>query len=329
VRVVSEEKNVLITGGAGYLGSHLSEILLGKGYGVTVLDSLLFGSKPIHRLINEPGFKLIQGDIRHIEDVSLAMDGVSSVIDLAAIVGAPACDKNGEHALETNYLATKLLANAAASKGVKRFLFASTCSVYGANDGKDLHEESPTKPLSLYAETKLKSEQALLSSENGLEPVILRLSTLCGPSQRMRFDLVLNIMTATAVVEGKVKVFGGSQWRPLLDVRDAARAFCEFLEAPKDDVANSVWNIGASNHNITIEQLAEEVLKQSPDAQLEEFPDVQDARSYSVNFNKLENFGFGLSNSLSQSIADVREMLVDGRIQDYRESRYYNSKLDY
>ena len=329
MRSMNEERNVLITGGAGYLGSHLSELLLDRGYHVTVLDSLLFGSQSVQHLTENPDFKLIRGDIRHVEDVTLAMSDIHSVIDLAAIVGAPACDKNGEHALETNYLATKLLAQAAASQGVKRFLFASTCSVYGANDGKELLETSPTNPLSLYAETKLKSEQALLGADNGLEPVILRLSTLCGPSSRMRFDLVLNIMTATAISEKRVKVFGGAQWRPLLDVRDAARAFCRFLEAPQEEVANSIWNIGSSMHNITIRQLADEVLAQCTDAKLEEFPDVEDARSYSVNFEKLEQTGFSLSIPLSQSIADVRKMLLDGRVQDYKHEQYYNSKLDY
>lgn len=315
---------VLLTGGAGYLGSTLSRLLLDRGHQVRILDSLVFGDKSIQDLIKHPCFELQVGDIRHIEDVSSAMVGIDSVIDLAAIVGASAGAKNKDVTISTNYLATKLLAQAAISRGIRRFLFASTCSVYGANEGKELTEESPTNPLSLYAETKVKSEQALMRNNRELEPVVLRLATLCGPSTRMRFDLVLNIMTATAHFEKEVRIFGGNQWRPLLDVRDAAKAFCYFLEA-SSDVSHSIWNVGTEKQNLTIHELGDLVACQVDGAESIHIPEKEDIRSYKVSFNKFQELKLDQFTEVSTSIQDVEQMFLDGRVIDYKHSIYYNS----
>ena len=292
-----------------------------------VLDRLLLGIESVKDLLVNNRFRLVKGDIRHIEDVTAAMANIDAVIDLAAIVGAPACDNNKENTIETNYLATKLLAQIAQSHGVKRFIFASTCSVYGANDGKALTEESPTNPLSLYAETKMKSEDVLLNANGSLEPVILRLSTLCGPSSRMRFDLVLNFMAAMAYNERKLKVIGGNQWRPLLDTRDASAAFCKLLETPLD-VSHTVWNVGSNGNNITICKLGELIANQVEGTEIEYVPGQEDPRSYKVVFDKINN-RFTPSITMEKSVQDVLKMFEEGRVTNYKSSKYYNSKLNY
>lgn len=316
---------VLLTGGAGYLGSTLARHLLERGHYVRVLDKLIFGDRSIAELLNNPRFQFVKGDIRHVEDITSAMKDVDAVIDLAAIVGVPACEKNGDASIETNYWATKLLAQVAKSNGVRRFLFASTCSIYGESEDSTVTESSPTQPLSLYVETKLQSEQALLGVQSDFDPVVLRLSTLCGPSFRMRFDLVLNVMTATAYFDHEVKVFGGNQWRPLLDVRDASRAFSMLLEADSRLVSHSIINVGSDNHNITIGHLGELVAKQFDDVKLTRAPDRDDSRSYRVDFGKIRKMGFNTQLSLVSSIRDVKELLQDGIVTDYKDPKCNNS----
>ena len=315
---------ILLTGGAGYLGSTLARHLLERGHYVRVLDKLIFGDESIKELSNNPRFQLHKGDIRHVEDITSAMKDTDAVIDLAAIVGVPACEKNGDASIETNYWATKLLAQVAVSNGIRRFLFASTCSVYGESQGSTVTESATTQPLSLYAETKLHSEQALLGVQGDFEPVVLRLSTLCGPSYRMRFDLVLNVMTAAAYFDHEVKVFGGNQWRPLLDVRDAARAFSMLLEADAKQVSRSVVNVGSDNHNITIRHLAELVKKQFDDVELIQAPSREDSRSYRVDFGKIRKIGFDTRIPLVRSISDVKGLLEDGIVSDYKDPKYNN-----
>jgi len=316
---------VLLTGGAGYLGSTLARHLLERGHYVRVLDRLIFGDESISALFSNPRFQFVKGDIRHVEDITSAMKDVDAVIDLAAIVGVPACERNGDASIETNYWATRLLAQVAKSNGVRRFLFASTCSVYGESEGMTVTESSPTQPLSLYAKTKLESEQALLGVPNGFEPVVMRLSTLCGPSFRMRFDLVLNVMTATAYFDHEVRIFGGNQWRPLLDVRDASRAFSMILEADSGLVSHSIINVGSDDHNITIGHLGELVAKQLGDVKLTWAPNRDDSRSYRVDFGKIHEIGFDTQLSFVKSIRGVKELLQDGVVTDYKDLKYNNS----
>lgn len=317
---------VLVTGGAGYLGSTLSKYLLDKGHSVRVLDRLLFGSTSIQDLIRKPNFHLIEGDIRHLEDITAAMKDIDAVIDLAAIVGAPACDKNGETSIEVNQWATKLLADVASAHGVRRFLFASTCSVYGRNSGADLHEESDTNPLSLYAETKLQSESILLERNDQMLPVILRLATLCGPSKRMRFDLVLNAMTASACINQEITVHGGNQWRPLLDVRDAAESFILLLEKEELEIDNQIVNVGFESGNVTVGNLAKLIASEIDDSYVKVEPERTDPRSYKVNFERMNKLGFCPEVPLSQSVNDVADMIRENAIQDFRLPIYINSE---
>ncbi len=315
---------ILVTGGAGYLGSTLSRLLINEGHYVRVLDSLLFGVQPIASLFKHDRFQLIRGDIRHVEDAMRAMNDVEAVVDLAAIVGAPACNENRMLTMETNYWATKLLAQIAASQKVNKFLFASTCSVYGANNHEPLDESAKMNPLSLYAETKLKSEKALLALKNEVKPIILRLSTLCGPSPRMRFDLVLNIMTATAYFERQVRIYGGNQWRPLLDVEDAARAFA-FLLTYDDVDEEPIYNIGSNDNNITIKDLAKKISDCIEGVELMEYPEKTDSRSYRVQFDKIRTTGYETKYDINASIGRVYSYLKAGHVTDFKDPIYSNS----
>jgi nucleoside-diphosphate-sugar epimerase len=303
-------------------------MLIERGHHVRVLDKLLFGNSSLKNLIDHERFQLMKGDIRHTEDVTVAMRDIEAVIDLAAIVGAPACENDQDTTLSVNYWATHLLAQVAISNNVKNFLFASTCSVYGANAGRELREDSDTNPLSLYAKTKLQSERALLSLESNLNTTILRMATLAGPSNRMRFDLVLNVMTASAFFNKEVRVHGGNQWRPLLDVRDAAMVFCEVLENSPEN-QNSILNVGSDKNNITISDLADKIAAEIEGTTVVHQPDLQDSRSYKVNFDRLKDSFSEPSISISQSITDVHTLFTDEVVTDYRQPIYSNSHLDY
>ncbi len=205
--------NVLVTGGAGYLGNNIVRKLLSGGYNVRVLDSFLFGDESLKDLINNPRLTVIKGDIRHIEDIVNSLKNIDVVIHLAAIVGDPACEKDNTHSIEVNIESTKALVELCKQMKIRKFLFASTCSVYGASN-EILTETSEINPLSLYALSKMHCEQIILDrikDNDFLVPVIMRLSTLQGFSKRMRFDLVMNIMTAKAVKENKIFNPSGDQ----------------------------------------------------------------------------------------------------------------------
>jgi nucleoside-diphosphate-sugar epimerase len=321
-------ERILVTGGAGYIGSHVVRKLLAKGYSVRILDKLAFGDESIQELKTNPKFELMRGDIRHIEDVMAAMKGVDAVIDLAGIVGDPACALDEETTLGVNYEATKLILSIAKYYRVKRFIFASTCSVYGASDNTILNENSPLNPVSLYAETKINSEKEILEAcTKDFTTSILRLSTIYGASPRMRFDLVVNIMTAKAVTDGKISVFGGSQWRPLVHVQDCAEALINCLEARADVVRAQIFNVGSEEQNYTIDDIAKIVQSVIPSASIESVGDDADRRSYRVSFEKIKKvLGFQAKHSVEEGVKEVAELIKSGKIKNYRDDVYYNVK---
>jgi nucleoside-diphosphate-sugar epimerase len=253
---------------------------------------------------------------------------MDAVIHLGGLVGDSACALNEELTLEINLMATRMIAEVAKGSDVGRFIFTSTCSVYGAND-QMLDERSELKPVSLYARSKIASERVLQKlADDSFAPIILRLSTIYGLSGRPRFDLVVNLLTAKAIVEHEITIFGGEQWRPFLHVDDAARAIMTMLESPLRVVRNQVFNVGSNEQNYKINQVGEIIHGLVPDAAILNKDDAIDPRNYWVNFNKINRtLEFSPEWTVEQGINQVIEAIRSGKIQDYRDSRYSNIKF--
>ncbi len=319
-----ETKNVLVIGGAGYIGSSLTWQLVEAGYRARVLDSLLFSEAPLAGLLNHPNFELQRADFRHVESLVKAMRNVDAVIHLAAIVGDPACALNAELTTEINYAATRLLVEVAKGAGVGRLIFASTCSIYGASDFL-MDERSATNPISLYARTKLDSERAILEACSAtLDCTCLRMATVFGLSPRPRFDLVVNLLTARAIQERKIVISNREQWRPFIHVNDAARAFLRVLEAPAHAVSGEIFNVGSYHLNYTLGEVAEMIRARVPGVEVE-YRESPDKRNYRVSFDKIHSrLGFVGTTSLEEGIEEIRQAVVSGLVKDYRDRLFSN-----
>lgn len=321
-------RSVLVIGGAGYIGSALLPRLLDAGYHVRVMDLLLYGLEPIEKYASHPNLDLVQADFRLIDKVVSAMQGMDAVIHLGGIVGDPACDLDGDLTLEINLTATRLIAEVAKGVGVKRFIFASTSSVYGSST-EMIDERSELRPVSLYARSKLASEKILLKmADDTFHPVILRFGTVYGLSGRYRFDLVVNLLTAKAVVDKEITVFGGEQWRPFLHVDDAAQAIFLALKAPLNQVRNQVFNVGSNEQNFTVLKVGQLINERLPDARLVIKKENIDPNNYQVSSSKISKvLEFAPRWTVQQGIDQVIDAIREGKIADYRDARYSNVKF--
>ena len=315
---------VLVTGGAGYVGSIVVRRLLQAGHRVRVLDSLCFGDGSILELRGNRDFEFQRGDIRDAKAVTKALKHVDSVVHLAAIVGDGACAKDPALTLETNYEATVRLTKLSRAGGVSRFVFASTCSVYGQAEIAD--ELTRPRPLSLYATTKLDAEkQVLVATDKGFHSTALRLGTLFGLSPRPRFDLIANLLAAQAVTDGRIRIDGRTRMRPFLHVDDAARAFVSVLEAPVSTVSGELFCVGGSELNCQLGELADRIRQFLPDIKVDQRA-VEDRRSYDINFAKISHvLGFTPGRSLRSGIAEIIAAISDGQVRDYRDPEYHNN----
>jgi nucleoside-diphosphate-sugar epimerase len=322
-------QTILVTGGAGYIGSVLTRQLLEKGYTVRVLDSLMYGGEPIIDLFNYPNFQFIKGDVRDEEAVRTAMEGIDCVAHLAAIVGDPACAKSPDLARSINLEGSKLLYNIANEKGAKKFVFASTCSNYGKMDNPNefVHEDSNLAPVSLYAETKVATEKFLLSQpkDNACKPTCLRFSTVYGLSLRPRFDLTVNEFAKELALGRELTVFGEQFWRPYCHVFDLARSVVSVIEAPEALVAFDVFNVGDTAENYQKKMIVEEVRKVLPDSKITYVQKNEDPRDYRVSFDKIKNkLGFKLMFTVPDGIRQIKKVLEDGFILNPDDQKYKN-----
>lgn len=256
------------------------------------------------------------------------MKGVGAVVHLGGLVGDPACALDEQLTLEINLVATRVIAEVAKGEGVSRFIFASTCSVYGASDGM-LDENSRLNPVSLYARSKIASERVLLAARSpGFAPVILRFGTIFGLSGRTRFDLVVNLLAAKAVFDGKITLYGGDQWRPFVHVEDAAEAVLNVLQSPIDRVDGEIFNIGGDELNYTLRQVGEMIQRAVPSAELLDLGANADRRNYRVDFRRARQvLGFLPRWKLEQGIAQVINAIREGKVQDYTLPQYSNVKF--
>ena len=320
-------RRVCVIGGAGYVGSVLVERLLDDGYGVTVLDALLYGDEGVRHVLDRPGFELVRGDLRNIEAVVAACRRADAVVHLGALVGDPACELDEKLTLQINQDATFTAAAVARGLGIERFVFASTCSVYGASD-ELLHEDSAVAPISLYAQSKLASEELLLSMAGDVfAPSVLRFGTFYGRSPRERFDLVVNLLTARAVAEGEIAIHGGRQWRPFVHVADGAEAILGCLQAPAEVVAGQVFNVGSDDQNHRLADVAELIAELVPGVRVEFQEAAAAEANYRVSFARIRSaLGFRPRHTLRDGIAEVRDAVESGAVADYTDARYSNVK---
>lgn len=322
-------KKVLVSGGAGYIGSVLVRLLLEKGFAVRVIDKLSFGGEPLLDWLNHPQFEFVKGDIRNEADVTAALQGVDAVAHLAAIVGDPACAQEPELARATNYDASVQFYNLAEKAGAKRFVFASTCSNYGKMEDPEgyVNEDSQLAPVSLYAETKVAVEKFLLGQERGntCKPVCLRFSTVYGISMRPRFDLTVNEFTRELALGRELVVFGEQFWRPYCHVVDLARSVVAVLEAPEEKVAYDVFNVGDTAENYQKKMIVDAILEQLPDSRVKYVSKNEDPRDYRVNFSKIkERLGFTITMRVPDGIRQIRQVISAGFLNDPDDARYRN-----
>lgn len=322
-------KNVLVVGGAGYLGSVLVRKLLQTGRRVRVLDSFIYGKRSLQPLEGHRSLEIVEGDFRNIETVVNSLRDIDAVVLLAAVVGDPAAQYRPEQTIETNILAAQSLAFACKLHCISRFVFASTCSVYGRTD-RVLDEGSPLNPVSLYARSKIFSEKCILDlAGDNFSPTILRMGTLYGFSPRMRFDLVVNTMSMKAHVEKKIQVFGGSQWRPLLHVEDAANAFARCLDAPLEKIGNQVFNVGSNEQNYRIIEIADLIGAALRKVKIEVEDAQLDARDYRVSFDKIRrDLGFKAGETIPRAAKRIDRELALGNLRNPFAKVYYNHYFD-
>ena len=321
--------NILVTGGAGYIGSTLVPPLLAGGHRVRVLDSLLHGGESLLGVWSHPDFEFVCGDICDRAKLQAAVAGMDAVVHLAAVVGDPACSRKPDLARAVNLQASLALIEESQRAGVSRFLFASTCSNYGKmNDtNKYVDEESELRPVSLYAETKVAVEMALLESGcNGSWcPTPLRFATIFGVSPRMRFDLTVNEFTMEMLTKKHLKVFGEQFWRPYVHVRDAARAIQLVLSSPAERVAGRVFNVGATDQNFQKQQLIEMICPHARDAVVEFVHKAEDPRDYRVSFARIaDRLGFEITRTVAQGIQEVAHLVRSNVIGNFDDGRYRN-----
>lgn len=321
---IPEQGLVLVIGGVGYIGCCLVKRLLEQGKRVRVLDNAVYGLEPIQDLLDHPNLDYLYGDCRNIQDVVKAMHHVSSIVHLAAIVGDPACELNHKTTIEINYAATRMLIEVAKGYGVERLLFASSCSVYGATD-EFMDENSGVQPVSLYAETKVSSERALFeSASTNFHPIIMRFATVFGLSNRPRFDLIVNLLSAKAKQDGRITIFNGQQWRPFIHVRDVSEAIVLLLNAPLSIVSKEIFNVGDNRLNHTLIEVAEVIHSVFPGARIEH-QENSDRRNYRVDFTKIEKrVGFRCQYTLEDGVREIKTAFDSSQIENYLDIRFSN-----
>jgi len=320
---------ILITGGAGYIGSTLTSLLLAAGHQVRVLDSLAYGGQSLLGVWAHPCFEFVRGDIRDTETMRKGLADCDAVVHLAAVVGDPACSRDPDLARSINLDASLALIAESRRAGVERFVFASTCSNYGKmkDPGQYVDEESELSPVSLYAETKVAVEKHLLQSERGGHwcPTPLRFATIYGVSPRMRFDLTVNEFTMEMLTKKHLKVYGEQFWRPYVHARDAARAINLVLNSDPEKVGGRVFNVGATDQNFQKQQLVEMIRPYVLDAEVEFVFKAEDPRDYRVSFSRItDELGFTITRTVAEGIAEIAHLVREKVVDNFADPKYRN-----
>ena len=331
------DRHVLITGGAGYIGSLLTSELLRANYRVTVLDSLLFGGESLVSFLHHPNFQFVKADVTEPRAVKDALkegwQKPNAIVHLAAIVGFPACQAVGKQvAWRYNVDATKSVFGQAMDLGVDRFVFASTYSNYGlSEDGKPVTEESPLNPQSLYAETKIAAEEFLLSQKNAsCAPLLFRFATLYGLSPRTRFDLIVNQFVLEAFTRRELIIYQRGYSRSFVHIRDAVRGVIMGLEAERSKVCGEIFNLGTENGNYSKDDIVRLILKRMPETVVD-YKNLTfggDMRDITVSFAKIKNvLGFETALTVDDGIRELLFALKSGIIRNPTDEKYRNAQF--
>lgn len=325
-----EGAKIIVTGGAGYLGSVLVPMLLDEGYKINVIDRLYFGRESLASYENNPNLTITEIDIAHHENIPKLFDGVETVIHLASISNDPSGDLDPNLTIQTNFLATMSLARRAKIEGVKKFIFISSCSVYGVKGDTLLDEQSDVGPVTLYALTKLQSENELISlADSKFAVTILRFATLFGYSPRMRFDLAINVMTKRALQKKNILQYGyGLQYRPFLHIKDASRSIITIIKEDASITNKQIFNVGSSNLNFMIKDLVPLINSIFPESKIEIVENNKDNRSYRVSFRKFERIcGFKALYGIEHGVKEIEEVFKSGKLKDMDHENYYNLEV--
>jgi len=325
---MTENRSVLVTGGAGYVGSVLVPKLLDAGHDVTVLDLYLYGHDVLDAVRGNPKLREVEGDLRDPAIVADALTGCDTVIHLACISNDPSYDLDPELGKSINYDAFRPLVRASKKAGVQRFIYASSSSVYGIKDEAEVTEKLSLEPLTDYSKYKVLCEQVLDEErEPGFVTCTIRPSTVCGYAPRQRLDVVVNIFTNHAVHNGKIKVMGGTQKRPNIHIQDMADVYLHLLEQPDEAIDGKIWNAGDTNYPIM--QLAEIVRDViGGNVEIETVP-TNDLRSYHVSGKKIrDDIGFELQYGIEDAVRGLVDAMKDGRLENAMENpKYFNINL--
>ncbi|OGX11854.1 MAG: UDP-glucose 4-epimerase [Omnitrophica bacterium RIFOXYB12_FULL_50_7] len=313
---------VLVTGGAGYVGCVLSAMLVERGHEITVVDTMYFGDAGLDSIRKDA--RIVRGDIR--DDMTPLLRGQEAVLHLAAISNDPSSDLAPELTQQTNYDAVVRLVKTAKKEGVSRFVNVSTSSVYGVKETPNVTEDLPLDPLTIYSRTKAEAEKAV-HAENSPDfcAFSLRPATVCGWSPRMRLDLTVNILTMHAVLNKRIRVFGGAQKRPNIHIWDICDYYEKILKAPAEKLGGQAFNAGYENH--TVMEIAQMVKQEVGDDVSIATEPTDDPRSYHISSEKIKRvLGYEPRRTLRDAIRDVAAAFRDGRIKDSSDVNYYNVK---
>ena len=321
-------KRVLVTGGAGYVGAVLVPKMLAREYGVKVLDLYLYGEDVLDAVKDHPNLEQIKGDIRDQDLLRQVLPGCDTVIHLACISNDPSFELDPDLGKSINYDAFTPLVEIARDSGVRRFIYASSSSVYGVKEVENVTEDMPLEPLTDYSKYKALCEEILLRYQSpDFTTVIVRPATVCGYSPRQRLDVIVNILTNHAVNRGTIKVFGGEQRRPNIHIHDMVDVYLMLLELPDEKIAGRVYNAGYENH--AVRELAEIVRGVvGPDkVELVTVP-TDDHRSYHISSEKIaRELGFRPTHTIEEAVRDLVQAFDDGRLPNpMTNPLYYNIK---
>ena len=318
---------VLVTGGAGYVGSALVPKLLNAGYQVTVLDLFLYGDHVFDRVKNHPGLRKVKGDIRDRKTLERVIPGCDAVIHLACISNDPSFELNPDLGKSINYDAFFCLVDVSKESGVSRFIYASSSSVYGIKNEENVTEDLALLPLTDYSKYKAMCEDVLIEKqEPGFTSLILRPATVCGYSPRLRLDLSVNILTNHAVNKRGITVFGGQQVRPNIHIDDITDLYVKTMEYPDEAINGKIFNAGTDNKKIIdIAVLTKDIVGQDVNIVTTE---TNDNRSYHISSEKIRTeLGFTPSRSVEDAVTDLVAAFGTGKVLDpLTADRYYNIK---